>query len=240
MNVSTDLLAPGAKGKGIAAADVLASAQVISRFADAVVANPKVFRKSSGAAKHPGRKGADKNWTQLIERLRVKLNAAEAALSGPEPKAVVKSSEKSNAVKSREASIARAGSNASRTLEALRKEARASQKKLVQDGTLIDGSTFLEEWGFTKQALSKAQAARRLFSLDIEGEKYYPAFFVDPGHDRAQLEKVSKVLGDLPGASKLHFFLSGWGSLAGKTPLEAIAAGQLDRVLNTAQDFVQG
>jgi len=63
---------------------------------------------------------------------------------------------------------------------------------------------------------------------------------VDPGHDRAQLEKVSKVLGDLPGASKLHFFLSGWGSLAGKTPLEAIAAGQLDRVLNTAHGFVQG
>jgi hypothetical protein len=152
----------------------------------------------------------------------------------------VKSGKKSNAVNSNEARSAGAGSNASRTLEALREEARASQKRLVQDGTLIDGSKFLEEWGFTKQALSKAQTARRLFSLDIEGEKYYPAFFVDPRHDRAQLEKVSKVLGDLPGASKLHFFLSGWGSLAGKTPLEAIVAGQLDRVLNTAQGFAQG
>jgi hypothetical protein len=94
-------------------------------------------------------------------------------------------------------------------LEALREEARASQKKLIQDGTLNEASKFLNEWGFTKQALSKAQTARRVFSLEIEGEKYYPAFFVDPHHDRVKLEKVSKVLGDLPGASKLHFFLSG-------------------------------
>jgi hypothetical protein len=69
---------------------------------------------------YPESQGADKNWTQLIERLRVKLNAAEAALSGPEPKAVVKSSEQLNAVKSRAACIARSGTNASRTLEALR------------------------------------------------------------------------------------------------------------------------
>ena len=39
------------------------------------------------------------------------------------------------------------------------------------------------------------------FSLDIEGQRYYPAFFLDPRYDRAKLEKVSKVLGDLPAAA---------------------------------------
>lgn len=71
----------------------------------------------------------------------------------------------------------------------------------MADGTLIEASKFLQEWGFSKQALSKAQAANRVFSLDIEGQRYYPAFFLDPRYDRAKLEKVSKVLGDLPAAA---------------------------------------
>ncbi|MEJ8815231.1 hypothetical protein WKW77_29475 [Variovorax ureilyticus] len=124
--------------------------------------------------------------------------------------------------------------------DGLREAARVGQRKLVADGTLVEASKFLQEWGFSKQALSKAQAANRVFSLDIEGERYYPAFFLDPRYDRAKLEKVSKVLGDLLAASKLHFFLGARGSLAGKTPLEALAAGQLDKVVNSAQGFAQG
>ncbi len=94
--------------------------------------------------------------------------------------------------------------------------------------------------GLCKQALNKAQSVNRVFSLDIEGQRYYPSFFLDPRYDRAKLEKVSKVLGDLPAASKLHFFMSRRGSLAGKTPLEALAAGQFDKVMNSAQGFAEG
>lgn len=216
-----------AKAKPIALDEVVASARVLSSFADAIVANPRVFRKTAYRGKaDSSSKVVD---PQILERLRRKLQAAEEALghvpSTAQPKVTAK--------RGRPAQQGAA-------LATLREEARAGQKKLVADGTLVEASKFLQEWGFSKQALSKAQAANRVFSLDIEGERYYPAFFLDPRYDRAKLEKVSKVLGDLPAASKLHFFLGGRGSLAGKTPLEALAAGQLDKVMNSAQGFAQG
>ena len=96
------------------------------------------------------------------------------------------------------------------------------------------------EGGLQQAGAQQGAGGQSGFSLDIEGQRYYPAFFLDPRYYRTKLEKVSKVLGDLPAASKLHFFLGGRGSLAGKTPLEALAAGQLDKVMNSAQGFAQG
>ena len=79
-----------------------------------------------------------------------------------------------------------------------------------------------------------------MFFLDVDGERYFPAFFVDPRYDVKKVEKISKVLGTLPGSSKLQFFLNGRQSLEGKTPLEALNAGQDAQVLAAAEGFVQG
>lgn len=122
----------------------------------------------------------------------------------------------------------------------LRAQARASMRKLASDGTLIGSAQFIKERGFTKQALCKAEAANRVFFVEVDGERYFPAFFADPNHDLTKVEKVCKTLGALPGSSKLQFFLNGRGSLGGKTPLEALAAGQYEKVLAAAEGFVQG
>jgi len=121
------------------------------------------------------------------------------------------------------------------TMAKLREQANQGLRKFVNEGILIGRGAFQDERTITRQALSKAQQERRLFHVEVDGEKYFPSFFVDSRYDRAKLESVSKALGDLPGATKLHFFLHKRGSLAGATPLEAIARGDYQKVLSAAE-----
>lgn len=61
------------------------------------------------------------------------------------------------------------------------------------------------------------------------------------GLEPTALAPVDAVLSTLPvpaGAS-VAFYLSHRGSLAGATPLEALAAGQLEKVLDAAAAYVQ-
>ena len=65
----------------------------------------------------------------------------------------------------------------------------------------------------------------------------YPAFFADARHDRAVLERVSRALGSLPGGAKWEFFTTPRLSLGRKTPLQALARGQVEEVLAAAAAF---
>jgi len=121
------------------------------------------------------------------------------------------------------------------TVATLREQANQGLRKLVKEGVLTNRSAFQKERAITRQALSKAQQERRLFHVEVDGERYFPSFFLDSSYDRTKLEAVSKALGDLPGATKLHFFLQKRASLAGSTPLEAIAGGNYQKVLNAAE-----
>jgi hypothetical protein len=119
------------------------------------------------------------------------------------------------------------------------RKAQASMEKLIDEGRLVDPRVFIENLSFSRQGLSKALKANRVFYVDVSGGRFYPDFFFDSRYQRKQLELVSKMLGDLPGASKLKFFTTKKLSLSGKTPLEALAEGQLTRVQTAARGFVQ-
>jgi hypothetical protein len=111
--------------------------------------------------------------------------------------------------------------------------------KLVNDGVLVEPAAFAEGLHITRQALSKALSAQRVFYVEVGGHRYYPSFFADPRYERRQLETVSKALGELPGASKLQFFLTKKASLEGMTPLEALVQGRYSRVRTAAQGFAE-
>lgn len=118
-------------------------------------------------------------------------------------------------------------------------EVRARLDAMVKRGELLPSAKFTTELGLTRQALSKALAANRVFYVDFRGDRYFPAFFADSSYQRAQLEAVSKALGDLPGGAKLQFFLNRRGSLGGETPLTALAQGKLQKVKALAQDVAE-
>ena len=120
-----------------------------------------------------------------------------------------------------------------------RDKAGQAMQRLADEGQLVTPAALAEGLQFSRQALSKALKARRMFYVDVQGRRHFPAFFLDPLYERRQLEEVSRALGELPGASKLQFFLTRKASLQGQTPLEALAAGQFARVRTAAQGFAE-
>jgi len=119
--------------------------------------------------------------------------------------------------------------------------ARQEQLLRQQDiaaGRLLGSAEIRERLGISRQALSAAVRAQRLFALTgPSGDYFYPAFFADARHDRAVLEKVSRALGSLPGGAKWEFFTTPRLSLGRKTPLQALSKGQVDAVLAAAAAF---
>lgn len=112
--------------------------------------------------------------------------------------------------------------------------------ELLESGALLESSDFVQAMGWSRQALSKALLANRVFFLDAHGARCYPAFFADRRrYERRHLEAVSKRLGDLPGGAKWAFFTSPKGSLRRLTPLQALAKGQVAAVKAAAEGYAE-
>ena len=120
-----------------------------------------------------------------------------------------------------------------------REKAAQAMQQLADDGQLVPAAVFAEGLHVTRQALSKALKARRVFYVDVQGRRHFPAFFLDHRYERRQLEDICRALGELPGASKLQFFLTRKASLQGATPLDALANGQFARVRVAAAGFAE-
>ncbi len=116
----------------------------------------------------------------------------------------------------------------------------ARHEAMVRDGDLLEPAEFASRLNWTRQALSKALTSQRVFFVELHGSRYFPAFFTDSRYERRHLEAVSKALGMLPGATKLWFMSSPKGSLAGRTPLEALAKGKVGDAVRAAEGFAQG
>ena len=105
--------------------------------------------------------------------------------------------------------------------------------------SLISLSKFCEKAVLSGEAMSKAVRANRIFSVEVDGQVCFPDFYLDTRYDRRQLALVSKMLGALPGGSKLQFFTTPKGSLGGQTPLEALADRKFAAVHRAAQGFAE-
>lgn len=125
-----------------------------------------------------------------------------------------------------------------RFMAELKAQERRNRKRDVEEGRLLPGDEMAKRLQVSKQTLGRAVRDKRMFSIDGPGGiKVYPAFFADPRYNRVDLERVSRELGYLPGASKLQFFTTPKGSLNAKTPIEALAKGDLETVLKAAAGF---
>lgn len=113
-------------------------------------------------------------------------------------------------------------------------------QKLADQTLWISSAMFRERTGLSSQALEAALLAKRIFAVELQGQTCLPNFYLDERYDRHRLESVCKVLGDLPGGSKLQFFTNPRGSLGGRTPLDALADGKVALVRRAAQAFVGG
>lgn len=124
-------------------------------------------------------------------------------------------------------------------IRSARSRADTVRKNLAASRQILSPGEFAAALGITRQALSKAVQANRVFVLAVGGENYYPAFYADSALERRKLERVSKVLGDISGWEKWRFFTNPKGSLARLTPLEALKKGKYKEVLTAASGFAE-
>lgn len=113
------------------------------------------------------------------------------------------------------------------------------RQALVRAKKLLPAAAIWAGLGVTKQALSKAVASGRIFTVDVGPTTFYPAFYLDSSFDRKQLAKVTQTLGSLPGWSKWQFFTTQSDYLDGVTPLEALSRGMVDEVKKLALAFIE-
>ncbi|PXW28330.1 hypothetical protein [Paraburkholderia caballeronis] len=113
------------------------------------------------------------------------------------------------------------------------------RQALVSERKLLLATEVCRGLGITRQVLGKALAAGRIFTVDVGARRYYPAFYVHGDFDRTALERVTQLLGSLPGWSKWQFFTTPKASLGKLTPLQALSRGKLALVERAAKAFAE-
>ncbi|REG48982.1 hypothetical protein B0G80_5300 [Paraburkholderia sp. BL6669N2] len=113
------------------------------------------------------------------------------------------------------------------------------RKSLVSAGRLLPSAIVCEAFGISEQRLAKNVTGGQIFSVDVGGNQFYPAFFLAKELDRRQLAKVTRRLDGLTGWAKWKFFTKPKASLAKLTPLQALLHGEAKEVLQAADAFVE-
>lgn len=127
----------------------------------------------------------------------------------------------------------------SEKLTILESKAQAARGRLAGTRKVLPAGEIIAQLNISRQALSKAVKAHRLFAVEAGGERLYPAFFADADLDRRQLERVAKELGELPGWQKWEFFTRPKASLGGLTPVEALKRGRYTETRRAAIGFLE-
>lgn len=130
-----------------------------------------------------------------------------------------------------------ADQDAQRNLQQARDSGR---RELVNRKLILPSAEFADALGVSREDLNKKVAAHRLFAMELDGENYHPAFYLELDVDRKKLERVSRALGGISGWRKWQFFTTPKGSLGDVTPLQALEGGQsLKAVIVSAVGFAE-
>lgn len=115
----------------------------------------------------------------------------------------------------------------------------ATPRRLIANARLLHKAHFCAAMGSTAQKVDKEVAAQRIFSVDIDDEDYFPAFFLVEQIRRKDLAKVVQTLHAITDWSKWNFFTTPNSELADLTPLQALFYGDRKRVLRAAAKFIE-
>jgi hypothetical protein len=114
--------------------------------------------------------------------------------------------------------------------------AQSSREDQFRRG-LLDQAHFAALLGWTAGRIDRALASNSIFAVSIEGTRFYPRFLADQSYSRRHLSAVCRLLGELPGPSKLQFFTTPKASLGGESPLDALLKRRFAAVCAAAQGF---
>ncbi len=109
---------------------------------------------------------------------------------------------------------------------------------LKKGGGVLRGVEAANLLGISRQALDKRRRRNQLIGLTQGRRGYaYPAWQFEDGKTLANLEKVLGRLSDHDPWMQLTFFLNSNDRLEGRSPLDLLRSGQVDRVLQAAASY---
>ena len=123
--------------------------------------------------------------------------------------------------------------------EVFEQQALVARRAPVQSGQLLSPAHLQEALTLIRQAVNAATRAGRLFTVKVEGQPYFPAFYVNGRVERSVLEDISELLGQLPGWTKWHFLTSRRGALGNLSPLDLLREGKAVEVRRVARAFAE-
>ncbi|HZR01897.1 MAG TPA: hypothetical protein VFA81_01840 [Burkholderiales bacterium] len=126
-----------------------------------------------------------------------------------------------------------------RALQQFYHDADRHRAALVLHRAVLLASEFAELLGIDAAALNHAVAGGRIFTLDVAGKTYYPAWYGDRQYSRRQVERICYELRALPGWSQWQFFTTPKESLRRMTPLQALRRGEFNAVCRAARGFAE-
>ena len=106
-------------------------------------------------------------------------------------------------------------------------------------GQLVTEEVFLSKSGLSAAQLAAAPIENRLFYIEFQHTRSYPAFFLDATLPVGSASEVSHLLGSRSPGGKFLFFTQPNAFLAlapdtSRTPLEALRDGDVERVKRLA------
>ncbi|REG49637.1 hypothetical protein B0G80_6035 [Paraburkholderia sp. BL6669N2] len=104
----------------------------------------------------------------------------------------------------------------------LRRQSLMARRQMIRDGELLTEEGFCRRRPIRAGQLSRLLTSGSIFSVEVDGQQYYPALLADPRHNRRRLATVCRILWPAEPHCRLHFLTARNAALGGVTPLEAM------------------
>lgn len=125
-------------------------------------------------------------------------------------------------------------------LQAKLKGLEVKQELLFHSGKPFTSRETGRVLNMSRQAVDKRRDRNKLLGLSLAKRGYlYPAWQFENGNVLPGFELVLEALAEISPWGKLEFMLTGDLKLEGKTPLECLKAGQIDKVIEAAKTYGQ-
>ena len=123
-------------------------------------------------------------------------------------------------------------------IDAYERTVLRGRRQLVADGHLVPSDIMSSFLGGPVELL-KAISKERVFYVEVDGVRYFPAFFLDRELKPSWVQGIMRRLAGLDVWSKYQFFTTGKGSLNEATPIEALKQGKYSEVVEAAERFAE-
>jgi hypothetical protein len=101
-------------------------------------------------------------------------------------------------------------------------EALAARRGMVANGELISESEFRRRGSLTARRLSILLAGDSVFTIEVDGVKYFAALLAVPAQHRRSVYAICRVIAPAPSDARLDFLTSRRESLGDRSPLEVL------------------